>query len=144
VKSKIVLDTNVLVSALITAKGYPAKIINELVFGNKVRLCISQEVWKEYVEVLNRNRFSKFQNFKENANIVLAKIEELSLKYIPDLNYNVIKDESDNKFLELAVFSESEYLVTGNTGDFTLIDFEGVKIITPGEYWRKTSTMLHE
>lgn len=133
---RIVLDTNVLVSALI-AKGYPSKIINELIFEKKVTLCLSQEVWKEYIDVLNRDRFSKYPAFKENVNIVLVKIEELASKYQPDLKYNVIEDESDNKFLELAVFSESEYLITGNTRDFTFSEFHGVKIVNPKEYWER-------
>ena len=56
---KIVIDTNVLVSALIV-KGFPSRIVNELILGEKVSLCLSKEVWKEYVEVLNRERFSKY------------------------------------------------------------------------------------
>ena len=44
--------------------------------------CVSGEVWKEYVDVLKRDRFSKFPCFKENSKIILAKIEELALIYI--------------------------------------------------------------
>lgn len=36
---------------------------------------------------------------------------------------------------ELAVFSNAEFLITGNTRDFTIDKFEDVKIVTPGEYW---------
>jgi len=47
---KIVIDTNVFVSALIQ-RGYPFYIINELFFENKIKLCISDELLEEYFEV---------------------------------------------------------------------------------------------
>jgi putative PIN family toxin of toxin-antitoxin system len=108
---KVVIDTNVLVSALIT-EGYPAQIINALVLGKKISLFLSKEIWEEYVEVLNRKRFSKYPSFKANAEIVLSKIEDLALNFQPDLEIDIIKDESDNRFLELAVSSNAEYLIT--------------------------------
>ena len=44
---KIVIDTNVIVSALIQ-KNYPFLIIDELFFENKIQLCISEELMQEY------------------------------------------------------------------------------------------------
>lgn len=131
---KIVIDTNVLVSALI-AKGFPSRIINELILGEKVSLCLSEEVRKEYVEVLNRKRFSKYPSFKTNAEIVLSKLDDLAMKFKPNLRINKIKDEADNKFLELAVFANAEFLITGNILDFTFDQFKNVTIVTPREYW---------
>ena len=131
---KIVIDTNVLVSALIT-KGFPSRIIDELILGEKVSLCLSKEVWEEYVEVLNRERFSKYPSFNTNAGIVLSELENLALLFHPNLKINKIKDETDNKFLELAVFANAEFLITGNTLDFTFNRFKNIQIVTPREYW---------
>jgi len=133
---KIVIDTNVLVSALI-AKGFPSRIIDELILGEKVSLCLSKEVWAEYVEVLNRERFSKYPSFKTNAEIVLSELDDLAMQFQPNLRINEIKDETDNKFLELAVFANAEFLITGNILDFTFDQFKNVKIVTPREYWEK-------
>ena len=60
---KIVLDTNVLVSALIS-NGIPSQIITELVLPKRVLVCLSEAVLSEYIEVLSRDKFSKFGNFK--------------------------------------------------------------------------------
>lgn len=135
-KERIVIDTNVLVSALIR-DGYPSKILKDLIFERKVWLCLSKDVWQEYIDVLNRDKFSRWPEFKENARILLSKIEDLSEIYSPDVKYSVIKDVDDNKFLELAVFSKSKYLVTGNTKDFTFKKFKKVRIINPRDYWIK-------
>ena len=131
---KIVIDTNVLVSALIV-KGFPSRIVNELILGEKVSLCLSKEVWEEYVEVLNREKFSKYPSFKTNAEIVLSELDNLAMQFQPNLRINKINDEADNRFLELAVFADAEFLITGNTLDFTFDQFKNVKIVTPREYW---------
>ena len=132
---KIVLDTNVIVSALIQQKGYSALIVNDLVLSKKVKLCLSKEVWEEYIDVLNRDKFSKISSFKSKAAIVLSKIEELASFFVPTLKIRVIMDVSDNKFLELAIIGKAEYVITGNKNDFTMSEYKGIKIVTPKEYW---------
>lgn len=63
---KIVIDTNVLVSALIQ-RSYPFHIIVELFSNDAVELCISDEVFEEYLNVLSRKKFSQFFDFSVNA-----------------------------------------------------------------------------
>lgn len=135
---KIVIDTNVIVSALIS-EGIPSSIIYELVFENKVLICISDSVLEEYTEVVNRKKFTKYKNFKIEAEIVISRIEEIALKFSPNIELSVITDEKDNKFLELSVYAKADYLITGNTNDFKLGQYEDVKIVTPREYWDKNN-----
>lgn len=59
---KIVIDTNVIVSALIQ-RGYPYQIISKLFIEQKIKFCLSDEVIAEYYEVLTRPKFRKFQDF---------------------------------------------------------------------------------
>lgn len=53
---KIVLDTNVLVSGLINANGFPGRII-DLVRNNILQLIIDSRIMEEYSDVLNRDKF---------------------------------------------------------------------------------------
>ncbi len=53
---KIIVDTNVFVSALIQ-RGYPFYIVDALFKENNLQLCISDEIFEEYYDVLNRKRF---------------------------------------------------------------------------------------
>ena len=131
---KLILDTNVIVSALISS-SIPSKILYELVLTEKVEICLSEEILSEYVEVLNREKFSKFANFKTKAEVVLNRLREIAIFYQTDRKIEVLTDTSDNKFLELAAVSAADYLTTGNTLDFTITEFEYTRILTPREYW---------
>ena len=56
-------------------------------------------------------------------------------KFYPTQKLDVIKDKDDNKLLELAVESKADFIITGNTNDFTMSDYKGTKIVTPKDYW---------
>ena len=130
---KIVIDTNVIISALI-GSGYPRQIIFDLVFGKRVQVCISPQIFSEYVEVVNRQKFLLYPEFIIKAEIVLNKIDELSFRFEPLLSLDIIKDEPDNRFLELAVTAQVDFLITGNKNDFRLKQYSSFHVISPKEY----------
>ena len=131
---KIILDTNVIVSGLISS-SIPTRILNELVLTREIELCISQQIINEYLEVLGRDKFRRFSNFKSKSDIVLNRIKDIAFFYKTEVTIEVLSDVSDNKFLELAVVSEADFLITGNINDFTFTEFKSTKILTPREYW---------
>jgi putative PIN family toxin of toxin-antitoxin system len=105
------------------------------VLPQKVKTYLSDEILLEYVAVLNREKFAKYVNFKTRADIVLSKIREISTFYKPDRKVEVLRDSSDNKFLELAAVSSADFLITGNTLDFQIAEFDCTRIVSPREYW---------
>jgi uncharacterized protein len=131
---KIIIDTNVLVSALIQ-RNYPNFILYNYVLENLVEVCISEELFEEYLEVLNRPKFSKYSDFVNKAEFVLTQIETKSTKFYPTQRFDIIEDIADNRLLELAAESKADFIITGNINDFTMTDFKGTKIVTPKEYW---------
>ncbi len=131
---KIVIDTNVLVSGLLTP-GFSSKILYEHVLNKQVKLCLSTAVLEEYLNVLFREKFRKYKSFVTNAEIVLAKIAELAVMYEPHIKIDILPDKDDNKFLELAVEAGAHYLISGNKKDFLISEYEGVKIVSPRDYW---------
>lgn len=131
---KVIVDTNVLVSALIQ-RNYPNFILYNYVFENLVEICLSDELFEEYLAVLNRPKFIKYPDFVNKAEIVLAQIESKAIKFSPTQRFNIIEDNADNRLLELAVESKADFIITGNTNDFTMKDFRGTKIVTPKEFW---------
>ena len=68
------------------------------------------------------------------AEIVLNKIDELSLKFSPTIVLTDIKDEPDNRFLELAVFAKADFLITGNKNHFIFSRYGSLQIVSPKEY----------
>jgi len=131
---KIIIDTNVLISGLIQT-NYPNFIIYNHVLNDLADVCISDELFMEYIDVLNRPKFYKYPDFIRNAEFVLAQIEMKALKFHPTKRLDIIADNPDNRLLELAVESRSDFIITGNTNDFTMTEFQGTKIVTPKEYW---------
>lgn len=131
---KIVIDTNVMVSALIQ-RSYPYMIIYDLFIDNKIQLCVSDELLSEYYEVLSRKKFSRFQDFFIRAEGLLADIESKSIKYSPSIKLDLITDDDDNMVLELADECLADFVITGNTTDFTFPTYKLTKIVTPKEYW---------
>lgn len=131
---KIVIDTNVIVSSLIQ-RGYPNLIIKDLFIEQKFQLCISDELLAEYYEVLARPKFSKFQDFFIRAEALLVEIESKATKYNPTITLDFISDDDDNMILELADECLADFVITGNTTDFTFPTYKQTKIVTPKEYW---------
>ena len=131
---RIVLDTNVLISALI-GHSYPYLILNELLFEKKFCLCISEYLIEEYYEVLKRNKFSKYPDFAAKAESLLVHIESHAENFSPKRRIKLIGDVEDNKFLETAFESKANFLITGNTNDFTMKKYKTTKLVTPKEYW---------
>jgi hypothetical protein len=131
---KIVIDTNVIVSALIQ-RSFPYHIINELFIENKVQLCVSDELLAEYFEVLARPKFSKFHDFFIRAEALLVEIETKATKYAPTIKLDLISDADDNMILELADECLADFVITGNSTDFTFPIYKQTKIVSPKEYW---------
>lgn len=58
-------------------------------------------------------------------------------KFHPKTKFKILSDKSDNKLLELVSTCGADFLVTGNTNDFTMKKFKKTKIVTPKEYWEE-------
>ena len=91
----------------------------------------------EYLTVLGRPKFSDYQDFSVKARTVLGNIEMKASLYKPNTTLNLISDKSDNKILELAHECKADFIITGNTNDFTFPLYEQTRIVTPKEYWEK-------
>ncbi len=131
---KIVIDTNVFVSGLIQ-RGFPFLIVNDLFIEGKLDLCISDDLLQEYYLVLRRKKFNKYPDFTNRAEALIADIETKSIKFSPKHKLTLISDKDDNKLLELAEESNADFLITGNTNDFTIKKYKQTGIVTPKEYW---------
>src|SRR6516164_6571959 len=99
---KVILDTNVLVSALIQL-NYPHFILMHVYFERMIELCVSEQLIEEYFDVLAREKFLKFTDFRTKADKVLSDIEINGSFFVPTKKVRKIKDEDDNMLLELAL-----------------------------------------
>ncbi len=91
---RLILDTNVLVSANIQ-RSYPFLIVDRVFADTNLMLCISDQLFAEYVEVLNREKFAKFQDFHARAQTLLSDIETYAVRFTPTAKVELISDEPD-------------------------------------------------
>ncbi|MFP4443273.1 MAG: putative toxin-antitoxin system toxin component, PIN family [Spirochaetia bacterium] len=111
---KVVADTNVIVSGLLNPEGKPAQILN-LILNKKIILPYDNRILGEYSAVLYREKFH-FPHFLIEPLIDFINMDG---QYITAEPINIeLPDESDAKFLEVALTGEASYLVTGNTAHF--------------------------
>lgn len=131
---KIVIDTNILVSAILS-KSYPYSIVHDLIFQEKVISFTSDNVLSEFYSVIEYPKFKKHPGFILNAKNVVDGLFRFSILVQPTVFVDVLKDKSDNKFLDVALSCRADFLITGNSKDFTFKSFENTRIISPESYW---------
>lgn len=123
-----VIDTNVLVSAMLKWQSVPGKIL-ELSFNGLIIPLVNDEILREYREVLSR---PKFKLTKEIVNNLIDGITEKSI-FVSEQSLNeYLPDLKDRVFYEVVMEkrkSEDAYLVTGNIKHFPVRPY----IVTPRE-----------
>jgi putative PIN family toxin of toxin-antitoxin system len=127
---KIVLDTNVLVSGLLTPFGANGEIVR-LVSAGVLIVQYDSRILLEYQDVLSR---PKFQFDIQNVDAFLAYIKQNGQivsgtplkKRLPDLD--------DEPFLEIAIASRAACLITGNLKHFPKESRQNIKIFSSSEF----------
>lgn len=112
---RVVLDTNIIVSALLAPRSTPGMLLL-LALDARFEMCVSPAVLAEYAEVLHRPRFQKLD--PRDVHNALKDIRRVALIVHPSRRLAISGDEADNRFYECAEAAEADYLVTGNTKHF--------------------------
>lgn len=125
-----VLDTNVIVSALLSSKADAATVqVLQKLFSDSFYPVISKEIMAEYTEVLHRAKFHFSPAIVED---LLFAIEEKAEYVIPASTGAVLPDMKDLPFYEVVMEKRTDdaYLVTGNQKHFPAEPF----IVTAREF----------
>ena len=125
----IVLDTNVLVSALWSSDSKPGYIVNAVIAG-RFTACYDYRILDEYERVLRR---AKFGFLPWEVDYLLEPIVRGGLSVVPEPLIDIpFADESDRKFLEVARFCDA-VLITGNMKHYP----QDAQIMTVAEFYEK-------
>ena len=126
---RAVIDTNVLVSGLLTPMGNEALILLALHQG-LVRSCFSDDILEEYAAVLARPKFG-FE--PEESGAVLALLRSKGELIRPEGSVPALPDAGDDKFLHCAQAARAEYIVTGNKRHFPQEVCGAIRVVSAGE-----------
>lgn len=126
---RAVIDTNVLVSGLLSPRGNEALILLAVHHG-LVRPSVSEAILQEYAEVLAR---PKFAFPPDEIAAVIAMFRERGELIQPEGDPPKLPDAEDSEFLHCAATARAEYLVTGNKRHFPADACGEVRIVSAGE-----------
>jgi putative PIN family toxin of toxin-antitoxin system len=127
---RVVLDTNILISALLQPRGLPARVLLTALAGTKAQLCVSGDIYAEYEEVIRRPKFSRSEAIIDQA---LRAIRQNGFWVKPAQKVLACSDPDDNIFLECSQAARAHYLVTGNVNDFP-DKWADARIVTPRQF----------
>ena len=128
---KVIFDTNLLISAAIRDR-LPDLVIKDIFLRPDITCFISQKIFDEYIDVLNRPKFNlppqEIRNWIINIqlNTNLIKITK---------KYSLERDLKDSKYIECALSGNADYIVSG---DKDLLEFKHnfpFQIVTPKQFW---------
>ena len=137
---RVVIVTNVLVSALLKPDSVPELILS-LILGEEIILCLSDEIALEYEEVLQREKFKALNQKKVRT--LLSRLRSQAHWVEPKVHLQVAKsDPEDNKFLECAQEAEADFFVTGNIKHFPPGKFKDTIILRPAEFLSVIAKMI--
>ena len=133
-KYRLVLDTNVFVSGIISAEGPPALILNTI-YMRKTILLVSDPITLEYLRVLNYANIRKYkkitdETIRDIASFLINQTERIELTS----SIKKSPDPDDDKFLITAVDGNADFLITGDKTDLlSLKTIENISIVSPRE-----------
>jgi putative PIN family toxin of toxin-antitoxin system len=132
-KPRVVLDSNVFISALVFG-GKPREIL-DLALKGLIEVAVSDDILEEIKEVLQGK---KFQFPKRMVRGLLSEIEDLANLVEPEEKIEaVLEDPEDNRVFECAVGSGASVIVTGDSHLLALQNFGRIKIMNPNEFLRQ-------
>ena len=126
---RIVLDTNVLISAVFFG-GKPQKII-DAVMWEKLSAYATNEIITEYVEVVSEMIARKQGHLRHGLlNPFLAKLHIIDTY----TQVSFCRDPDDDKFLSCAIDASVPYIVSGDKDLLTIEEYKDIKIVTAAEF----------
>ena len=127
---RVVIDTNVLISAALSSQGLPAKVVAHCV--EHCRLYFSDETYHEFSTRLWRPKFDAYIS-RELRQAILLDFSNIADWVEITGSIKASRDPHDDKFLEVAAIAEASLLISGDRDLTELKRFQGIPIVTPAE-----------
>lgn len=130
---KAVLDTNVLISAILTQLGPPWDCLSGW-RAHRYELITSSTLYAELERVSARPRMQARIVNAEFLENLIADLHTDATFVEPEQRLHVVRDEADNRVLEAAVAGDADYIVSGDADLLSLGVYEGIEIVSPARF----------
>lgn len=132
---KVILDTNILISALLKPASAPGELIVRWRAGDFM-VVTSEKLLDELERVLNYRKFARSGIASSKATRQLKEdLREVSLRFESSQEIRVVgRDPSDDKFIALGVAMEVDFIISGDNHLLEIGSHAGIRILTPSEF----------
>lgn len=129
---RVVLDANIFISALISRQGNPAKILDKWQ-KREIEVVVSSAIIAEIDRVMGYERLQKkYPRIQEERAGLIEDLKGFATVVEPQQRLSVVQaDESDNRYVECAVESGANYIVTGDPHLLAVKEYQGIVVISP-------------
>lgn len=132
-RKKVVLDTNIVVSSLLSNHGFSSKVVEKLIL-DEIENYTSKEIIEEIKNVFLRPEIT----LRAEKSAIIFTLQQYELKskiVIPRQAVKIVKDDpDDDKFIECAVESKAECIISGDKHLLAIQNYSNIKILTPREF----------
>jgi putative PIN family toxin of toxin-antitoxin system len=135
---RIVVDTNVVVSAVLNPKGTPSAILDAVVDGD-ILLILSDAILEEVRNVFSYRKIEKLLEKRgitqQEIDTLLETLIDISIFVPGELELNIVEnDPADNKFMACAMEGNADFLVSGDHHLTELGAYQSVQVVTPVQF----------
>ncbi|MES2677940.1 MAG: putative toxin-antitoxin system toxin component, PIN family [Pseudomonadota bacterium] len=132
---RVVIDTNVLISYLLSASNSTSKKTVNKVLAQNHSLLISNETFKELSITLLKDKFDPYVSLEKRQQFLLM-IKSIAEFITIQERINKCRDKKDNQFLEVAVSGNANLIITGDKDLLVLNPFRNINILSPADFYQ--------
>lgn len=131
---RVVIDANVYISALISAKGTPALLIDRWLKGS-FDVLISRAIIEEILRVSAYEKLQKYKRLRDARLEFVTLLSEQAIWVEPTETVDAVaEDEADNRYVECAVAGNAHYIISGDAHLLNIAEYQGIRLISPGDF----------
>ncbi len=128
---RVVIDTGTLISAAIRVHSIPSLAYQKAL--QDYEICVSEQTFSELATVLMREKFDKYLNRDERA-CFIADYKNIAVVYDVTYSVNDCRDPNDNMFLELALSSTADLIISSDPYLYILNPYRNIAIVQPAVF----------
>lgn len=130
-KLRLVIDTNILISGLMSVNSLPQKLFDYAT--SQGILLMSDEVQSEIENVISRPKLQKYITLERRTKF-LTELSQQVERVTINQQIRACRDPKDDKFLDLSVCGEANYIITGDADLLDLHPFQNISIIKAANF----------
>jgi hypothetical protein len=130
-KLRLVIDTNILISGLMSVNSLPQQVFDYAT--SQAILLMSDEVQSEIENVISRPKLQKYITLERRTKF-LTELSQQVERVTINQHIRACRDPKDDKFLELAVCGDANYIITGDADLLDLHPFQNITIIKAASF----------